>query len=167
MATIAVFIALGGSSYAAIVITGRNVKNSSLTGRDIKNSSLTTSDLKNHSLRALDFKSGQLKAGPQGPKGDKGDTAQVIGTNITGTIHGDAGAVAAQSCTTAELDAVGAQVGELPVIGFVGDTPTPQGLTFQPLKVTSPGHITLRFCNPTNAPSPAFSNVGVKIITFK
>jgi hypothetical protein len=164
MATIAVFIALGGSSYAAIVITGRNVKNSSLTGRDIKNSSLTTSDVKNRSLRAVDFKSGQLPAGPQGPKGD---TAQVIGTNITGTIHGDAGAVASHSCTTAELDAVGAQVGELPAIGFVGDTPAPPGLTFQPLKVGSPGHITLRFCNPTNTPSPAFSNVGVKIITFK
>jgi hypothetical protein len=84
MATIAVFIALGGSSYAAIVITGRNVKNSSLTGRDIRNSSLTASDVKNHSLRAVDFKSKQLPAGPQGPKGDKGDTAQVIGTNVTG-----------------------------------------------------------------------------------
>ena len=33
MATIAVFVALGGSSYAAITITGKNVRNSSLTGR--------------------------------------------------------------------------------------------------------------------------------------
>jgi hypothetical protein len=74
MATIAVFIALGGSSYAAITITGKNVKNSSLTGRDIKNSSLTTSDVKNRSLLSADFKAGQLPAGPQGPKGDKGDT---------------------------------------------------------------------------------------------
>jgi len=167
MATIAVFIALGGSSYAAITITGRNVKNSSLTGRDIKNSSLTTSDVKNRSLRAVDFKSKQLPAGPQGPKGDKGDTAQVIGTNVTGAIHGDAGAVLAHSCTPANVDAAGAQVGELPVIAFVGDTPAPQGLTFQLLKVSSPGEITMRFCNPTNADSPAFTNVGVKIITFK
>lgn len=167
MATIAVFIALGGSSYAAIVITGRNVKNSSLTGRDIRNSSLTASDVKNHSLRAVDFKSKQLPAGPQGPKGDKGDTAQVIGTNVTGAIHGDAGAVLAHDCITADLLAAGAQVGELPVIGFIGDTPAPDGLTFQPLKVTSAGHINMRFCNPTNANSPAFSNVGVKIITFK
>jgi hypothetical protein len=167
MATIAVFIALGGSSYAAITITGRNVKNSSLTGRDIKNSSLTTSDVKNRSLRAVDFKSKQLPAGPQGPKGDKGDTAQVIGTNVTGAIHGDAGAVLAHSCTPANVDAAGAQVGELPVIAFVGDTPVPEGLTFQLLKVSSPGEITMRFCNPTNADSPAFTNVGVKIITFK
>jgi hypothetical protein len=50
MATIAVLIALGGSSYAAITVTGKNVKDSSLTGKDIRNSSLTTSDVKNRSL---------------------------------------------------------------------------------------------------------------------
>jgi hypothetical protein len=71
VATLALFVALGGSSYAAVKITGKNVKDSSLTGKDIKNSSLTTSDVKNRSLLAKDFKSGQL---PSGPKGDKGDT---------------------------------------------------------------------------------------------
>jgi hypothetical protein len=89
MATVAVFIALGGSSYAAVTITGKNVKNGSLTGKDIKNSSLTGRDVKNNSLTgadikniksgdvsdgsllARDFKAGQL---PAGPKGDKGET---------------------------------------------------------------------------------------------
>ena len=79
---LALFVALGGSSYAAITITGKNVKNSSLTGKDIKNNSLTGSDVKgiksgdvtDRSLLAKDFKAGQLPAGPQGPKGDKGDT---------------------------------------------------------------------------------------------
>ena len=77
MATIAVFVALGGSSYAAIKVTGKNVTDSSLTGKDVKNSSLTTSDVRNGSLLAGDFKSGQLPAGMQGSKGDsgsKGDT---------------------------------------------------------------------------------------------
>jgi hypothetical protein len=40
MATLAVFIALGGSSYAALTITGRDVKNSSLTYRDLKRDTL-------------------------------------------------------------------------------------------------------------------------------
>lgn len=71
---IALFVALGGSSYAAISITGKNVKNSSLTGADIKNSSLTTSDVKDASLLSKDFKAGQLPAGPTGPAGPKGDT---------------------------------------------------------------------------------------------
>ena len=35
MATVAVFIALGGSSYAALKVTGRNVKDGTLTGADV------------------------------------------------------------------------------------------------------------------------------------
>lgn len=46
MATIAVFIALGGSSYAAIKVTGRNVKNSSLTYKDLKKNTLGGSRIK-------------------------------------------------------------------------------------------------------------------------
>ncbi len=41
MATIAVFIALGGTTYAAVTITGRDIKDGSLTGRDVKRNSLT------------------------------------------------------------------------------------------------------------------------------
>jgi hypothetical protein len=40
MAAIAVFVAFGGSSYAALTITGREVKDSSLTGRDLKSNTL-------------------------------------------------------------------------------------------------------------------------------
>ena len=41
VATLALFIALGGTSYAALTITGNNVKNVSLTGRDVKRSPAT------------------------------------------------------------------------------------------------------------------------------
>jgi hypothetical protein len=40
MATVAVFVALGGSSYAALTITGREVKDGSLTHRDVKRNTL-------------------------------------------------------------------------------------------------------------------------------
>jgi hypothetical protein len=81
MATIAVFIALGGSSYAAIKVTGKNVKDSSLTGKDIKNNSVTGKDVKgigsgdvrDRSLLSQDFAPGQL---PQGEKGEKGDEGE-------------------------------------------------------------------------------------------
>jgi hypothetical protein len=79
MATIAVFLALGGSSYAALKISGKQVADHSLTGRDIKNGSLKSRQIKNRSLLARDFKAGQLPTGAQGsqgvqgPKGDKGD----------------------------------------------------------------------------------------------
>jgi hypothetical protein len=74
VATLALFAALGGSSYAAIAVTGAQVRDGSLTGKDVHNSSLTGRDVRNQSLLAQDFKPGQLPAGPQGPKGDKGDT---------------------------------------------------------------------------------------------
>ncbi len=62
MATIAVFIALGGTSYAAVRITGDDVRNSSLTGADIKNRSLTGLDVKNGSLTGTDVENGSISA---------------------------------------------------------------------------------------------------------
>lgn len=91
VATLALFVALGGTSYAALKVTGKDVKDSSLTGADIKNSSLTTSDVKDSSLLAKDFKAGQLPAGPKGDKGDKGDPG-TPGTNGTNGTNGAAGA---------------------------------------------------------------------------
>lgn len=102
---IALFVALGGTSYAAITITGKNVKNGSLTGADLKNESVTTADIKNGSLLTKDFKAGQLPnftaastqpgpagpkgdtgaTGPAGPKGDKGDTGATGATGATGS----------------------------------------------------------------------------------
>lgn len=83
IATLALFIALGGSSYAALMITGRNVKDGTLTGADIKNNSVTSADIRDGSLLARDFRAGQLTsatslqpsggpAGPQGPAGPAG-----------------------------------------------------------------------------------------------
>jgi hypothetical protein len=50
MATLAVFIALGGSSYAALTVTGRNVKNGSLTFRDLRRDTLGGSRIKESRL---------------------------------------------------------------------------------------------------------------------
>jgi hypothetical protein len=79
---VALFIALGGSSYAALTITGSDVRNGTLTsadvkdstleGRDVKTGALSASDIKNGSLLATDFKAGELPAGPAGPAGPTG-----------------------------------------------------------------------------------------------
>ena len=50
MATLAVFIALGGSSYAALTISGRDVVNGSLTNRDLKRDTLGGSRIKESRL---------------------------------------------------------------------------------------------------------------------
>jgi hypothetical protein len=50
MATLAVFIALGGSSYAALNITGRDVKDGSLTHRELKRNTLGGTRIKESRL---------------------------------------------------------------------------------------------------------------------
>jgi hypothetical protein len=50
MATVAVFIALGGSSYAALKVTGRDVQNGSLTNRDLKRNTLDGTRIKESRL---------------------------------------------------------------------------------------------------------------------
>jgi hypothetical protein len=85
MATIAVFVALGGTAFAAVTITGRDVVDGSLSGRDIKQGSIQSSDIKDGTLRRQDFFPGLLPnalrtpldqagplAGPAGPQGERG-----------------------------------------------------------------------------------------------
>ena len=92
LALIALFVALGGTSYAAVVVTGKQVKNSSLTGVDVKNESLTGADIKkltgkdvtDGSLAAADFGAGQLPAGPQGPAGPPGAKGETGATGPAG-----------------------------------------------------------------------------------
>jgi hypothetical protein len=90
MATTAVFIALGGVSYAAITLPNNSVRSAHLAkgavrSSDIAKNAVTTAKVKNGSLRAADFRSGDLPAGPkgdtgaQGPQGTpgaKGDTGE-------------------------------------------------------------------------------------------
>jgi hypothetical protein len=73
VAGLALFFAIGGPSFASDAIShaARLV-----TGKQIKDSSITTKDVKNGSLLKADFKPGQLPSGAQGPKGDTGTSGQ-------------------------------------------------------------------------------------------
>jgi hypothetical protein len=93
IALLALFVALGGTSFAAISIVlppssvgTTQLRNDSVTRAKIAHESLTSMLVKDGSLMATDFAPGQLPAGPAGPvgpagpkgdKGDKGDTGMV------------------------------------------------------------------------------------------
>jgi hypothetical protein len=70
---LALFVALGGTGYAAVKITGADVQDASLTGRDVKDRSLSKRDFRG-SLRGRAGPAGP--AGPQGVKGDKGERGE-------------------------------------------------------------------------------------------
>ena len=53
MATVAVFIALGGSSYAAYTINGSKIKNRSITARKLKRNALTGREVKESTLATV------------------------------------------------------------------------------------------------------------------
>ncbi len=101
VASMALFVALGGASYAAVklpknsvggaqikknAVSGAKVRNDSLGGWDVRNGTLRGGDVKNGSLTGADVKDGSLTAkdlrgsvqgaqgarGPQGPIGESG-----------------------------------------------------------------------------------------------
>ena len=72
VALIALFVALGGSGYAAVKINGKNIIKRSIAGSKLKARAVTGTEVKNASLRAADFKPGQLPAGPPGAIGPRG-----------------------------------------------------------------------------------------------
>jgi collagen triple helix repeat protein len=89
MATLALFIALGGSSYAAVRLGANSVRSREIARNAVKSSEIASSavgsaEVRNASLQPVDF--AKLPTGPQGdkgatgprgtrgPQGDKGDT---------------------------------------------------------------------------------------------
>ena len=68
VACIALAVALGGTSYAAV-----NLAPGSVGNKQLKRNAVTSLKVKNRSLLAHDFKAGQLPRGARGLKGDKGD----------------------------------------------------------------------------------------------
>ena len=99
IACLALSIALGGTASAAVLITGKQVKDGSVSARDITNRSLTGLDVKDKSLTPLDF-NGSVEgptgptgpagpagaAGPQGLKGDRGEQGPAGASGPTGPI---------------------------------------------------------------------------------
>jgi hypothetical protein len=161
-------------STKALLRASRGVPNESITSAKIANLTIRTEDLAggavgsgkiaNGAIHNEDIAPGAIGSG----KIANGSvtTADLAGADIHGTIHGDAGAVAAHSCTTAPIALGGAQVGDVALLTFIGNTPAPPGLTFQIIKISAPDSGTIRFCNPTAVASPAFSNVGIRVLTF-
>jgi hypothetical protein len=109
VASIALFIALGGTSYAIATgsigtreiknnsVTGRDVRNSSLTGADVRNSRLTGADIRNDGLTGADVLESSLDKVPAAGAADTADTADSANTANTANT-----ADSARTATTAD-----------------------------------------------------------------
>jgi hypothetical protein len=80
VAYLALFVALGGTSYAAVTLPKNSVGTAQL-----KNSAVTGAKVKKGSLRKIDFAAGQLPAGPAGPAGASGPAGPTGAAGAAGT----------------------------------------------------------------------------------
>jgi hypothetical protein len=59
-ATLALFLAMGGTAYAAATIGSAEIIDNSIQSADVKNGALTSLDVKNETLQSADIKDGSL-----------------------------------------------------------------------------------------------------------
>jgi hypothetical protein len=88
--TLAVVLAMGGTSYAAVTITGANIKDGSVKRNDLASNLVNSAKVKNGTLVRADFKAGQLQSGPEGARGAAGAPGARGGQGAQG-IQGEAG----------------------------------------------------------------------------
>jgi hypothetical protein len=60
VATLALVVGLGGTSYAALHIGSRQIVNNSVRGKDVRNGTLGGKDVKNRSLNGRDIEPGSI-----------------------------------------------------------------------------------------------------------
>jgi hypothetical protein len=112
LASAALLVALGGTSYAAMTLPAKSVGT-----KQLKNNAVTSLKVKNHSLLKADFKAGQLPAGATGatgPTGAAGATgpagpfpdALPTGKTIRGAYNMGGTAAAANALATASVSFV-------------------------------------------------------------
>ena len=79
IATVALFAALGGSSYAAL-----NLPKASVGSKQLKKNSVSSPKVKRGSLLLNDFKASQRASlrGPQGPQGPRGEVGPSGATKV-------------------------------------------------------------------------------------
>jgi hypothetical protein len=127
MATIAVFVAFGGVSYAAATISGNKIIKETIGATKLKNGTLTSTQVKSNSLTGSVIDESSLAVVPAAQTAQTAQTAVNATTAATATTAGSANtatkattATSAETATTAE------------------DADTLDGLSSKQLQVTCP-----------------------------
>ena len=157
VATLALFLALGGTAYAATVGTS-----------DIQNLAVTTPKIANEAVTNAKIQPGAVGAGKLATGAVNGANvannsltlSDIAGINMTGTISFS---FSAHSCGKLTLGVTGARAGQAAVLTWTGVVPT--HLVLGPLKVVDATHIITYACNESGSAISATA-IGVRVITF-
>ena len=110
VACLALLVALGGTSVAAVNQLGRNTVNTpqlvngAVTNPKIRNNAINSTKVANRSLLRSDFAPGQLPAGPVGPQGPAGPAGAAGAAGAAGPA-GVIGAMTLRSNSVTVVDA--------------------------------------------------------------
>lgn len=102
LSLVALFAALGGTSYAAATISGKQVKNGTLTGKDIKNNSVGGADVKESRLGQVPKAAKALQA-DKASQADQATQAQKATSADSATRADSADTVKDNSITGAKV----------------------------------------------------------------
>jgi hypothetical protein len=127
MASIAVFVALGGVGYAATSINGNDINKRTIGANKLKNGTLTSKQVKQNALTGSVIDESSLATVPSAQTAVSATTAASATTASSATTAGSATtAVSATTATTATSATT------------AGDADTVDGLTAKQLQVTCP-----------------------------
>lgn len=102
LAMVALFVSLGGISYAAATIHGKNIKNGTVAGKKLKNQAVTGAKVKNDSLTGAQVNEGTLGKVPSAASADQATKATTADSAETANTANSANtANTANSATTA------------------------------------------------------------------
>ncbi|MBF6620284.1 MAG: hypothetical protein ITG02_08655 [Patulibacter sp.] len=98
----ALFVALGGTSYAAVTIDGKDLKNRSVTAKKVKTRTLTGTQIKNNTLTGKQIKESTLATVPRAGSAQTAQSATNAHRAVTaGTADNAAHAENAKNATNA------------------------------------------------------------------
>lgn len=95
VAIVALVVAVGGTSYAAITVTGANIRNGSVQSIDLTDNAILSRDIRNGGIFPVDLSAAAKSAlkgatGATGPTGSTGPTGPTgpAGTHVPVTVLG-------------------------------------------------------------------------------
>jgi hypothetical protein len=168
IATVALFVAMGGgAAYAATSLPKHSVGTPQIKAKAVTASKLATGAVTGRKIANRAVAGGKIAANAiTSSKVANGSVtlADLAGADISGAIS--LPSIAAHTCISNDLSVSGAEVGQFPIMSFMGNVALPSTIVALAVKVDASNSVRAKFCNISATSTTATSNIGVRVITL-
>lgn len=150
---------------AANSVTGAKVTSNQIYSTDVRDDTLASGGLSSIDLAADSVGASEIAANSVDSEeiiNNSLTLSDLLGANVSGAISFS---LSANHCGDLSLGVSGAQVGQIVVYSFTGNTAVPGSVVFGGSKVTAANTIVVRACNISGS-AVSVSNLGIHIATF-